>query len=598
MTRPVSIVRVLLVFACLLCCARQGLSQPIDPLAGAKLSLAHAYQDNGKCVSCHERGVQGSDFLGDSATGVWQEYDKHRDAFRLLYQGQDASDVAGAKEKQVLVRRILGFELREAFADEALTSLSKDPQQQAKVSVVRNCLNCHATWPQVSGGEHPPVPLDLGVSCQACHGPGLKWTEPHTYAWWRLVTPAGKESLGFHDVRDPAARARICASCHVGNVAEGKFVTHAWYAAGHPPLPSFEYATFAAQMPVHWRPLAEKMQFAGKEANPPLSDLGVEQRAKLREFLNIDVPEQDVRASYREANFPAEQFGHDPFEDLPRLKETVVSGVVVLEMYAKLVKEQAVAAQAEGPAKAGTPAAWPEFAIYDCASCHHELRSGPGYPQRPFGKHPIGRPPAQLWPMMLAKLGVLQSVQYDPAAGAEPLAKMNQAQKDFEQAITATVFGKPVEVAEAAKKLEAELTVLSERLKYCRYDRAATHSALLLLTDSSQVETRDYHSARQIAWAVREIVKDYQGLPYWPVAAQEYTSIERLFDWPLNPNEIPTDALVLTLPATREQSIVKHLKMTLPAIRNYDSAAFAERLELLHARFSDQTLPPQRPGSE
>lgn len=596
MNLPVSIVRGLLVIAIVLCCARDGLSQPHDALAGTKASLVHAFQDNGKCVSCHDRGVQGSEFLNDSAAGVWQQYDKHRDAFRLLYQGQDASDVAAAKEKQALVRRILGFELREAFADDALTTLSEDPQQQAKVSVVRNCLNCHATWPQESSREHPPVPLDLGVSCQACHGPGLKWTEPHTYAWWRLVTPAGKASLGFHDVRDPAARARICASCHVGNLAEGKFVTHAWYAAGHPPLPSFEYATFAAQMPVHWRRLSEKIQFAGKEADSPLTDSGLEQRARLREFLSIDVPEKEVRASYREANFPPEQFGeHDPFEDLPRFKESVVSGVVVLEMYAKLVKEQALLAQVEGTR-------WPEFAIYDCASCHHELRSGPGYPQRPFGKNPIGRPPAQLWPTMLARLGVLQSVQHDPAAATEPLARMSQAQGDFERAITATVFGKPDDIAAAAERLEAELTALSERLKYSGYDRAAAQSALLFLTDTSQAETRDYHSARQIAWAIREITKDYQGLPYRPIATPEYASIERLLDWPLNPNELPTDALVLTLPARREQSIVEHQQIMLPAIRNYDPAAFADRLNLLHARFSEQSQPPilvpQRPGSE
>ena len=34
-------------------------------------------------------------------------------------------------------------------------------------------------------------------------------------------------------------------------------VTHEMYAAGHPPLPGFEIATFCSQMPPHWESAAE-----------------------------------------------------------------------------------------------------------------------------------------------------------------------------------------------------------------------------------------------------------------------------------------------------------------------------------------------------
>ncbi|QDU28571.1 hypothetical protein ETAA8_36740 [Anatilimnocola aggregata] len=574
--------------------------------AEKKLPLAHAFQDNGKCVHCHERGVYGSDFLGENAETVWQKYDKHRDAFRLLYMGRDENDVAGAKAKQALVSRILGFDLADAFEDAKLTMLSQKPALQAKVATVRQCLNCHATWPQESQTAHPPVPLDLGVSCQACHGPGLQWTDPHAYPWWRLVTPQGKESLGFKDVRDPAERARVCASCHVGNYAEGKFVTHAWYAGGHPPLPSFEYSTFATQMPVHWRSLADKANFAGREANNPLADLGVDQRARLRAVLNTDVPEDQVRVSYREANFPAAQFGqHDPFTDLPRLKEAVVSGAVVLEAYAKLVKEYTLAAQAPtGGADQAARPAWPEFALYDCASCHHELKSGSVFPERPLGKNPLGRPPAQVWPMALAKLGVLHSVQYDPQAAAEPLKSLEQAQQDFERAITATVFGDPEKIRISADALQVELTKLIERLKYSRYDDASARHALLLLTDKAQVETRDYHSARQIAWAVRQINKDYARLPYSRGAAEpaaqlieQLLAIEQLFDVAKEPGQPAVDVLALKLPATRQQSIVDQLQITLPAISHFDSVAFARRLAELNSQYqmASPSLPPLRP---
>ena len=61
------------------------------------------------------------------------------------------------------------------------------------------------------------------------------------------------------DVRNPVRRAEQCFSCHIGNVEEGKLVTHAMYAAGHPPLPSIEIESFAKQMPRHWRYLDEKV---------------------------------------------------------------------------------------------------------------------------------------------------------------------------------------------------------------------------------------------------------------------------------------------------------------------------------------------------
>ena len=60
------------------------------------------------------------------------------------------------------------------------------------------------------------------------------------------------------DLWDPVKRATKCASCHIGNPGEQKVVTHAMYAAGHPPLPGLETATFSDAMPRHWEYLREK----------------------------------------------------------------------------------------------------------------------------------------------------------------------------------------------------------------------------------------------------------------------------------------------------------------------------------------------------
>ena len=71
---------------------------------------------------------------------------------------------------------------------------------------------------------------------------------------WRLNERPRRRAakFGMTDLRDPATRAEVCSSCHVGNAGEGKVVTHAMYAAGHPPLPGFEVATFLDAMPPHW----------------------------------------------------------------------------------------------------------------------------------------------------------------------------------------------------------------------------------------------------------------------------------------------------------------------------------------------------------
>ena len=97
-----------------------------------------------------------------------------------------------------------------------------------------------------------------GVSCENCHGPYSGWADPHAVAPFRTLPTAQWEALGFVDLRSPAGKAEKCLSCHIGNSDEGKVVTHEMYAAGHPPLPSIEVATFTFAMPRHWWLNAER----------------------------------------------------------------------------------------------------------------------------------------------------------------------------------------------------------------------------------------------------------------------------------------------------------------------------------------------------
>ena len=85
--------------------------------------------------------------------------------------------------------------------------------------------------------------MSQGVSCDGCHGPAERWLQPHAFntKMWRALSPEEKETrFGMFNVRDPVKQAQLCMSCHVGNAAEGKVVTHAMMAAGHPPLPSLK----------------------------------------------------------------------------------------------------------------------------------------------------------------------------------------------------------------------------------------------------------------------------------------------------------------------------------------------------------------------
>src|SRR5262249_26853132 len=75
----------------------------------------------------------------------------------------------------------------------------------------------------------------------------------HQLSAWRLNTPKAKFQRGMRDLRDPVVRAELCMSCHIGNVEEGKVVTHAMMAAGHPPLPPIELAAFSRNLPRHCR---------------------------------------------------------------------------------------------------------------------------------------------------------------------------------------------------------------------------------------------------------------------------------------------------------------------------------------------------------
>ncbi|HXF03799.1 MAG TPA: multiheme c-type cytochrome [Blastocatellia bacterium] len=135
-------------------------------------------------------------------------------------------------------------------------------------------------------------------------------------------------AVGMYDTRHPVRRAELCLSCHLGD--EEKTVNHELIAAGHPDL-IFELEYFTLAMPPHWRSEDNWKGARPKREAFGLTAWAVGQAVALRETLN-------------------------------QLARRVSSPT------------------------------WPEFAEYDCYSCHHDLRE-PSWRQRRGYSHAPGRPP-------------------------------------------------------------------------------------------------------------------------------------------------------------------------------------------------------------
>ena len=395
-----------------------------------------AYLGATRCIDCHtqpsplrvEDGV--TDWVKLTEAHTWLEIDKHSLAFKVLES--DDSTAIGKR---------LGID----------------------VTHDRRCLSCHAGW---SAGPTLPPRRDLGVSCEACHGPSSLYDLPHTDPGWRSKTP-NEEATGMVDVREPRRRAELCLSCHVGNVAEEKVLTHDMYAAGHPPLPGFEVATFAQAMPPHWRRLSEK------------GDV-IRQDAVIRRAV------------------------HERAGDVPEVKSVVIGGVVGLRESVRLFRDR--------QAKADEVGGWPDFAQYDCSACHHELerpswrqqRQQPGRPGQLF-------PP--VWPTMLAELGLRHFERRD-AASAKRL------RHDFEQGLAALLAATRGEMRGASESLGDKLDELLGELDDVAYDDAAAAALLRDICELGQRRDLDFDSARQLGWAFQTIYLAAYGKPeeHQPIA--------------------------------------------------------------------------------
>src|SRR5262249_40945642 len=139
-----------------------------------------------------------------------------------------------------------------------------------KLTQRTECLACHATdhQPEKKDKQLAQFHVREGVNCLACHSlqqPKLfSWEKFHdTAAVWRTVKPDVKSKYNQRDLRDPQVRAETCNNCHIGNIGQGKFVTHEMYAAGHPPLLGIEVMAYSRDQQMHYAPPETRTYIAG-----------------------------------------------------------------------------------------------------------------------------------------------------------------------------------------------------------------------------------------------------------------------------------------------------------------------------------------------
>jgi hypothetical protein len=484
--------------------ATAGLSSGPHPVRSAEPPMPEGQAPAAKqfhyfgSFTCSNAGCHGSapdytkeqnkiykDFIHFDEYPRWMEQDKHRLAFDNLKEER------GRKMESLL---------------------KKDVTDRAT-----GCLGCHSASPdelsnRQQGDQFKP---QEGVSCENCHGAYEGWDTAHRQVSFRELDAAKRLEKGNIDVRVPEIQANQCLSCHIGSEADGKVVTHEMYAAGHPPLPSIEVATFTEFIPRHWKLAAEK--------DPKYYSVLHYQKGQLEQT-----------------------------------KLAMVGAAVALRTSMRLLADETTSS------KPIPGLGFPDFARYDCWSCHHDLKRDSWRQQRGYDYVPApGRVPVAEWPVAIVELGIEFLNKPDLQAKLEDYRKAIRDQADTRP------FGQKTKLAstadEFAKWADKELV---QALAGASYERPTALKLLKILVAKAQKSTPDYDSARLVGWMIELLVKEAG--PDLAKRDKIQPVIDRL-----------DKGLRLRLPKGRDLVIEKKLGEALTIIGDYEPKDFQRDLKEL-----------------
>ena len=405
----------------------------------------------------------------------------------------------------------------------------------------RQCLSCHGAV--ASDARHSPKDDDsdatspagraktIGIDCVYCHQEGGKaWQKAHFDAEsWRLKSPEAKREQGMRDLVDIKNQASLCMDCHVGNRDKDMFVTHQMYAAGHPPLPSNELETFSREMPQHWQSPSELYE-------------------NLKGFAGRD---QYFETNYPEVTAPAGVTAEETFWNTRKL---FLGALVARRKVVDLYRQTAASGD------------WGQYALYDCAACHHDLRSESQRQRRYLTSDTFqvpGRPRPPEWST------VLLDVAYRLSSNRKLYDRVCRLDSQFARCFDAKPFGAPEEAQRRADDLVRALDEVIAAVEKRPFGDPFVRSVMRELgkTDPSKIVA--YDAARQLVWAIEVIAEELQtkseGLP------------EPVQEAVMQLKDPKSSGLSLDLPAGRGQFIFP----------DYLSADFERR-----ANFSPEPLVP------
>lgn len=451
------------------------LKAELQPGGAGQRSGAESSQYKGAdyCSGCHSPSADNKlprDWVTLDEFPTWDKHDKHRHAYEAL---------TCPRAKQI--ERLMGMP-----ADKPAT---KDER----------CVACHSIGLSHGeqgkllgepGTERREAAVAQGVSCEVCHGASSLWFGPHAEpAQWRDRAADRRDGklyaeYGMTNLRDPVTRTELCLSCHLGDISAGRFVTHEMYAAGHPPLPAVEIETFLDRMPRHWRLDSERKSEAVAQTDP-------KKRAAVEKILELN--------------------GYQPFA---RSQAALLEGLVALRASIKLLADQAdPSLLPHGDSNPHLGLA--EFALYDCAACHHELkvpsdRQTRGY----FGAAP-GRPPLKYWSLPLARVA---SGAHDSAADFDTILAPLHA------AINRKPFGDLSTVRKAATEaigqLDFAIAELKSSLKQKPLDNKAAVQLARQLCDLGSKAPLDLDSAQVLVGVLDTLAAELKSQRSLPEAAE------------------------------------------------------------------------------
>jgi hypothetical protein len=470
-----------------------------------------------ECQKCHTSASRYADALNFvllTEYATWKLEDKHAQAYAVL---------KGERAKQM--GKLLGVNVTEAAG---------------------GCLNCHAM--ANFKNQDQEYTNDDGVSCAGCHGPSDAWVKEHAFPEWRKHTAQEKEKYGMYNVRDPARRAELCMSCHVGDAAQGRVVTHEMFAAGHPPLPPFDLELFSRNLPQHWRdpadvpffrilaqvgelPPAKNRDDWAKAAIPVLMRNSLPRpaqpnKAEQNKFVNLYRTPEEARKvlGYYPAYAGAATFRTQLSltGSLSALRETMLlvadrAGPPPPQVKPEWVWPELARNQAGAKGLAALAAErWPEVALAhtDCYSCHHDLRTDSFRQLRGYGyRLPGGKtyalnpssPPIRQWSLAVLGPNLKALLPRNEAATG-----LSQLEKDLDTLAglgRARPFGPPQEMGKAARDMAAHCDALLQKSQGA-VPGDSLRAFLIDLCRLNQDMLLDFESARQVAAVLQTAFDD------------------------------------------------------------------------------------------